>query len=95
MIYSQISLSVLLWNFDRDAIVTVFYMLFIHFIQSEDGYGVHMSMYIHELNDEDFGYYKCVGINMLGREEKFIELTGVYLLFARTYKDSLYLIAGY
>ena len=51
-------------------------MLPFSLLQSADGYSSLMTLQVSNLETEDFGYYKCVALNSLGRDEKFIELKG-------------------
>lgn len=44
--------------------------------QDADGYGVRIVLYIDELEEDDFGYYKCEAVNALGRPNQFVELIG-------------------
>lgn len=37
-----------------------------------------MTLQVSNLDDSDFGYYKCVAINSLGRAEIFIEVKGTF-----------------
>ena len=40
-------------------------------------YHFQMKLQIFNLAEEDFGYYKCVALNSLGRAERFIEIKGM------------------
>lgn len=44
------------------------------YFQSDDGYKKTITLNIYDLADDDFGYYKCVALNSMGKSERFVEV---------------------
>lgn len=50
-------------------------------IEDVESYRIHMQLKINNLEENDYGPYKCVARNMLGDKEGFVRLIGTLLRF--------------